>query len=69
MLWQAAPDAEAAQRRSHHRRHARALRDRDLLAALDSLHQHFDYNAGKETACGWRSRQQGAPRACTVVSA
>lgn len=56
---QAAHGAGAAQRRCHHRRHARALRQRDLLAALDSLHQHFDYNAGNKPACGWHSRDYG----------
>lgn len=45
-------DAEdaAARRRRHFRRHAKALRERDLLAALDSLHQHFDYNTGENAA-------------------
>lgn len=31
-------------------RHAAALQHRDLLAALDSLHKHFDYHSGELAA-------------------
>lgn len=35
---------------SHMARHAAALQHRDLLAALDSLHKHFDYHSGELAA-------------------